>query len=45
MLKESREMPALDTARHNVVHAAEPRLGQSPALIAWFLPRSISFIL
>src|SRR5947208_363338 len=27
--KEGREMPVLDTARHNVVHPAEPRLGQS----------------
>src|SRR2546425_3272326 len=27
--KESRKMPVLDTARRSVVHAAEPRLGQS----------------
>src|SRR6266403_4226694 len=27
--KESRAMPVLDTARHNIVPPAEPRLGQS----------------
>ncbi len=38
-------MPVLDAARHDVVHADEPRLENPPALIACFLPRSISFIL
>src|SRR5438105_13253168 len=41
--KESREMPVLDTARHNVVHAAEPRLGQSSGAHR-LLPSTRAFI-
>src|SRR5712692_871559 len=43
MLKESREMPVLDTARHDVVHTAAPRLGRSSGAHRLF-PTTIDFI-
>jgi hypothetical protein len=43
MLKESREMPGLDTARHDVGHAAGPCVGQCSGAHRLF-PSTIDFM-